>query len=138
VTDTVSEEKRSEIMSKIHSGKRKEKWTGMELKVHSWLKAKHIGHVMMPDVEGSPDVMLENGGDPIFLFLDGCFWHMCPEHYERPKSRQDYWKKHIEEASERREERREELPYDWVRIWEHDINSGEFKEIIEETLNGQS
>jgi len=136
MTDTVSEEKRSEIMSKIHSGKRKEDWTEMELKVHNWLKAKHIEHVMMPDVEGDPDVMLENGGNPIFLFLDGCFWHMCPKHYERPKSRQDYWREHIEEKSRERVRRRRELPYDWVRIWEHDINSGEFKEIIEETLEG--
>jgi len=138
MTDTVSEEKRSEIMSKIHSGKRKEKWTEMELKVHNWLKAKHIEHVMMPDVEGNPDVMLKNGGDPVFLFLDGCHWHCCPEHYRRPKSNQEYWIEHIEESNERREERRKELSYDWVRIWEHDINSGEFKEIIEETLNGQS
>jgi len=136
VTDIFSEEKRSEVMGKIHSGKRKEKWTGMELKVHNWLKAKHIEHTMMPEMEGDPDVALKNDGNPIFLFLDGCFWHCCPEHYERPKSRQDYWREHVEESNERREERREELPYEWERIWEHDVDSGEFKEIIEETLNG--
>jgi len=136
VTDIFSEEKRSEVMSKIHSGKRKEDWTEMELKVHNWLKAKHIKHLMMPDIEENPDVMLRNDGDPIFLFLDGCFWHCCPEHYERPKSRRKYWREHIEVSSQRREERRRRLPYEWVRIWEHDVNSGEFKEIIEETLNG--
>ncbi len=25
------------------------------------------------------------------VFVDGCFWHCCPEHGTVPKSNQDYW-----------------------------------------------
>ncbi|MGO2469908.1 MAG: very short patch repair endonuclease [Microbacterium gubbeenense] len=27
----------------------------------------------------------------IAVFIDGCFWHGCPEHYVPSKSNRDYW-----------------------------------------------
>lgn len=27
----------------------------------------------------------------IAVFMDGCFWHGCPEHYVRPKTNTSYW-----------------------------------------------
>ena len=27
----------------------------------------------------------------VAVFVDGCFWHGCPEHYRKPAINQDYW-----------------------------------------------
>src|SRR5690625_2954736 len=27
----------------------------------------------------------------VAVFVDGCFWHGCPEHFVPPKTNQDYW-----------------------------------------------
>jgi len=126
VTDTVSKEKRSEIMSRIQGGIARNR---MERIVHNWLKAKHIKHTMNPKLEGSPDILLKDSG--ICVFIDGCFWHRCPLHYRRPKSNAEFWRRHIEETDARREEKRQKLPYGWVRIWEHDVKSGMYKRVLE-------
>ena len=28
----------------------------------------------------------------IAVFIDGCFWHGCPEHFVAPKTNSDYWR----------------------------------------------
>jgi len=27
----------------------------------------------------------------VAVFVDGCFWHGCPEHYRKPAINKDYW-----------------------------------------------
>ena len=129
MTDVFSKEKRSEIMSKIHQP------TKIEDAVHGWLREEGIPFEPYPKVRGRPDtrLVLPDGGDH-YLFIDGCFWHCCPEHYRRPKSKRDYWVPHVEGSNARREERRKSLPYRWTRIWEHDVRSGNFKTIIRKIL----
>lgn len=122
--DTVSPERRSEIMSKIHQP------TKLENTVCEWLESAGIEHKMYPETGGRPDVLLPNRGDTVYVFVDGCFWHCCPLHYRRPKSRQEFWVSHLEESNRRREERRARLPYRWVRVWEHEVESGDFRDII--------
>jgi len=58
-------------------------------------------------------------------------------HYRRPKTRKKFWIPHVEESNARREEKRATLPYRWVRIWEHDVSSGDFEGIIMGLLGGQ-
>src|SRR4051794_31349953 len=57
------------------------------------------------------------------LFIDGCFWHGCPEHYVRPGSRNEFWDAKLRENVDR--DRRQTLKLDaegWtvVRVWEHE------------------
>jgi len=130
--DTVSRERRSEIMSRIHQP------TRLEDAVREWLESEGLEHEMYPKVEGRPDIRLETGDGPVYVFVDGCFWHCCPVHYRRPKSRQGFWIPHLEESNRRREERRSRLPYRWVRIWEHDVRSGRFKSLIKEEIHKRS
>lgn len=127
--DKISREKRSEIMSKIHQP------TRLEDTVRGWLESEGIEHEMYPKVGGKPDALLPNDGSPVYVFVDGCFWHCCPLHYRRPKSRQGFWIPHLEESNQKREDRRASLPYQWIRLWEHDVRSGEFKQIIRERIN---
>ncbi len=40
-------------------------------------------------------------GSKIAIFLDGCFWHGCPEHGTRPKSNSAFWRNKIDRNAER-------------------------------------
>ena len=56
------------------------------------------------------------------VFVDGCFWHGCPEHGTQPRTHSDYWRPKLE-----RNRRRDIATNDllqragWraVRVWEH-------------------
>ena len=122
--DVFSPAKRSEIMRRIRQP------TGLEGRVRGWLEAEGVPHEMYPRVEGRPDVRvrLPDGGD-LYVFIDGCFWHACPLHYREPKTNTDFWRRKIAKNVER-DARRAGLPYRWVRIWECQVESGEFKEIL--------
>lgn len=56
------------------------------------------------------------------VFLDGCFWHGCPEHGRPPKSNRDYWVPKLNRNAERDVEQTALLErggWSVVRIWEH-------------------
>jgi DNA mismatch endonuclease (patch repair protein) len=59
----------------------------------------------------------------IAVFVDGCFWHGCPEHASWPKSNADFWREKIETNRNRDADTDQRLNYlGWttVRIWEHE------------------
>ena len=132
MTDVFTKEKRSEVMSRIHQP------TRLEDTVHEWLAGQGIPHEMYPKVFGRPDIFVDGGKGSFYVFIDGCFWHCCPLHYRRPKSRQEFWIPHVEESNAKREELRKQLPYRWIRIWEHEVNDGSFKEKILRSLSVNS
>lgn len=59
----------------------------------------------------------------LYIFIDGCFWHGCPEHFQMPKSNADFWIKKIT-ANKRRdrdsESRLSDLGFTVLRFWEHE------------------
>lgn len=72
---------------------------------------------------GRADIALP--GRKIAIFIDGCFWHGCPEHYVRPRSRNEFWDHKLEENVLR--DRRQTLALDaagWtvIRLWEHSVS----------------
>lgn len=59
----------------------------------------------------------------VAVFIDGCFWHSCPEHGARPKRNVDYWDPKLERNRERDLENTSALEAaGWivVRAWEHE------------------
>jgi DNA mismatch endonuclease (patch repair protein) len=59
----------------------------------------------------------------VAVFVDGCFWHGCPEHYGEPRTNTGYWAPKIARNRERDEVVTRELcEAGWtvVRIWEHE------------------
>lgn len=80
-------------------------------------------------VDLSPTPALRSRADVLFVrerlavFVDGCFWHGCPEHGTFPKNNATWWRAKIE-ANRARDARIEaELrAAGWlvVRIWEHE------------------
>lgn len=59
----------------------------------------------------------------VVVFVDGCFWHQCPEHGTRPRSNIDYWLPKFKRTTERDAAATKslaELGWRVVRIWEHE------------------
>jgi len=72
-----------------------------------------------------PDVVLV--GARVAVFVDGCFWHGCPDHARKPRSNADYWGPKLDSNIERdRRVDRALTEAGWrvVRIWEHEAPSG--------------
>lgn len=58
----------------------------------------------------------------VAVFLDGCFWHGCPEHQVIPKANRTYWEPKLRRNVERDREvdrRLREAGWLVVRVWEH-------------------
>lgn len=74
------------------------------------------------NIKGCPDVFFPK--EQIAVFVDGCFWHGCPDHGKIPESHHGYWRSKIVGNMVRDEENTVLLEEDgWVvwRIWEHDL-----------------
>ncbi len=59
----------------------------------------------------------------VAVFVDGCFWHRCPEHGTRPRTNNAYWSAKIDRNVARdREQGRllEQAGWRVVRVWEHE------------------
>lgn len=69
------------------------------------------------------------------VFLDGCFWHSCPEHATSPRRNADYWLPKLE-ANRRRDRDKnlllESAGWHVLRFWEH-VPPAEVVKQIEET-----
>jgi len=59
----------------------------------------------------------------VAVFVDGCFWHGCPDHMTWPKANAEWWRAKIEAniARDRRtDEQLEEAGWTVVRVWAHE------------------
>ncbi len=63
------------------------------------------------------------GPAKVAIFVDGCFWHGCPEHATWPKRNSAFWREKIEKNRARDRDtdvRLEEAGWASVRVWEHE------------------
>ncbi|MGW5054865.1 very short patch repair endonuclease [Actinokineospora sp. NPDC004072] len=75
----------------------------------------------VPGVRREADVAFTRAR--VAVFVDGCFWHGCPEHATWPKSNADFWRAKIE--GNRARDRDTDARFaaaGWrvVRVWEHE------------------
>ena len=59
----------------------------------------------------------------VAVFIDGCFWHGCPEHFIPPKTNADYWRQKIQRNRDRDKETDRILAdagWTVLRFWEHE------------------
>ncbi|WP_196222659.1 very short patch repair endonuclease [Micromonospora sp. CP22] len=60
------------------------------------------------------------------VFLDGCFWHGCPEHHTVARTNAEFWAQKVATNRRRDADTNERLKADgWtvVRIWEHEATA---------------
>jgi DNA mismatch endonuclease (patch repair protein) len=59
----------------------------------------------------------------VAIFVNGCFWHGCPNHFVEPKTNPDYWKRKIDRNVQRDAETYQQLKSrGWlvITLWEHE------------------
>ena len=114
--DVLAPKQRSYCMSQIR---------GMDTKPEVVLRKAlwHLGfrYRIRNRLPGQPDLVFTSFRTVVFV--DGCFWHKCPEHFVQPKTRTQFWLKKINGNVARDQRNNEALRSEgWhvVRIWEHE------------------
>jgi DNA mismatch endonuclease (patch repair protein) len=62
-------------------------------------------------------------GVRVAVFVDGCFWHGCPEHGETPASNREWWRRKLDGNRRRDAETSEHLAslgWEVLRFWCHE------------------
>jgi DNA mismatch endonuclease (patch repair protein) len=57
------------------------------------------------------------------VFVDGCFWHCCPEHGRQPSVNNGYWSPKLQRNVDRDKQQTaalESAGWTVIRIWEHE------------------
>jgi DNA mismatch endonuclease, patch repair protein len=102
---------------------------GRDTKPEQSLRSAVFALGMRYRVDCAPVRGLRRRADLVFtrarvaVFVDGCFWHGCPEHFHVPSTNSEYWTAKIERNRLRdrdTDERLSGIGWTVVRIWEHD------------------
>ena len=85
------------------------------------------------------DVVLR--GDRVAVFLDGCFWHGCPDHFRPPATHADYWTAKI--AANRARDAStgallEAAGWAVIRVWEHEPTPDAARRVLAALLQVRS
>ena len=118
MSDVFSRKKRSEVMSRIRGSGN----LSTELRLIKLLRANGLsGWRRKHPLPGKPDFVFPEPG--LCVFVDGCFWHGCPDHSSRPKTNARYWSDKVQ-INYRRDRQTDDLlkgaGWTVVRIWEHE------------------
>ena len=134
MTDVLTPSQRSYCMSRIRS-----KNTGPELKLRRTLFRNGLRYKVKSLLAGKPDIVFSRAR--VVIFVDGCFWHGCPDHSRKPRTNAEYWGPKIEKNISKDAKVTLSLVRDgWfvIRLWEHqikdDVEGCAFK--IAQTVHG--
>lgn len=117
--DVLSPEQRHLCMAR-NQGKN----TKPEVSLRKACFALGLRYVVHPKLFGRPDFAFPRSR--VAVFVDGCFWHACPLHYQAPATRADFWRAKIDRNRSRDTEVTARLSRDgWtvLRVWEHEVRS---------------
>jgi len=84
MTDIWSKRKRSQVMGRIRKTD-----SSPELVLRSYLRRAKIPFRTYGVLPGTPDIVIDRS--KLAVFIHGCFWHGCPQHYRLPHSNVEYW-----------------------------------------------
>ena len=80
-----------------------------------------VHHRPLRGVRREADVLFTKAR--VAVFVDGCFWHGCPQHASWPKANAEWWRAKIEANRARDEDtdrRLQDAGWLVVRVWTHD------------------
>ena len=96
--------------------------TGPELLLRRALWSAGARYRLRYPLPGRPDIVFP--GPQIAVFVDGCFWHGCPEHGVQPLTNSEFWKRKIAQNMARDnliDVKLAAIGWRVVRVWEHDV-----------------
>lgn len=103
--------------------------TGPELRLRSELHRRGLRFRVDAPLPFLPrhriDVLF--GPAKVAVYVDGCFWHGCPEHGSIPKSNTDWWREKIDRVRRRdaaTDSKLQDEGWKVIRIWEHEPTGG--------------
>lgn len=73
------------------------------------------------DLPGRPDVAFSRA--KIAVFVDGCFWHRCPQHGTVPRNNREWWQAKLDRNVARdraKDVALAELGWVVLHVWEHE------------------
>ncbi|AMK76925.1 very short patch repair endonuclease [Methylomonas denitrificans] len=117
MSDVLTPSQRKYCMSRIRG-----KNTKPELHFRKVLWAGGFRYRLKNRLAGKPDIVFP--GKHLVIFVDGCFWHGCPEHSQVPKSNRGFWEEKLAKNKARDQEVNAILMQQgWkvLRFWEHEI-----------------
>ncbi len=105
--------------------KQRRRDTKPEIALRSALHRKglrfRVDHKVLPEMRSRPDIVF--GPSKVAVFVDGCFWHRCPEHGTTPKNNREWWEQKLD-ANVSRDRRVDaqlrEAGWVVLRVWEHE------------------
>ncbi|MEV0606595.1 very short patch repair endonuclease [Polymorphospora rubra] len=96
--------------------------TGPEMRLRRELHRRGMRfRVNFRELPGRPDIAFTRVR--LAVFVDGCFWHMCPIHSTMPKNNAEWWRQKLMRNVERDREKDVQLSLQgWhvLHIWEHE------------------
>jgi DNA mismatch endonuclease, patch repair protein len=99
--------------------------TSAEMELRRALHARglryRVNAAALPDKRRRVDIAFP--ATRVAVFVDGCFWHGCPDHATWPASNADFWRQKIETNRRRDRDTDAQLQnagWQVLRIWEHE------------------
>ena len=99
--------------------------TAPELALRSALHRRglrfRVDRAPLPGLRRRADVVF--GPTRVAVFVHGCFWHGCPEHYIAPRANREFWRAKVEGTRARDVDTGRvliEAGWEVVVVWEHD------------------
>ncbi|WP_369216376.1 very short patch repair endonuclease [Streptomyces flavofungini] len=99
--------------------------TKPERLIRSLLHAKGLRYRVaakpLPDLRRTADIVFRPA--KLAVFIDGCYWHGCPDHYVSPKTNTGYWSDKVTRNVARDRDtdaRLRDAGWTVLRFWEHE------------------
>ncbi|HKT31490.1 MAG TPA: very short patch repair endonuclease [Gammaproteobacteria bacterium] len=130
MADNLTKRQRSYCMSNIRG-----RDTNLELNFRKKLRQFGLRYRTKSKLIGKPDFVFSQY--QTVIFLDSCFWHGCPYHFQMPATNRAFWKEKIRRNKARdRTVTRTLRNHGWrvIRLWEHAIRNNE-KYVYQEIYN---
>lgn len=107
-------------MQAIRNRDTKPEWLIRRL-VHAQGLRYRVAAKPLPGLRRTADMVF--GPVKVAVFIDGCYWHGCPEHYVPPRTNPGYWSDKVARNMARdrdTDQRLEEAGWMVLRFWEHE------------------
>ncbi len=109
--------------------------TKPELRVRSLLHKRgmryRVNQRPLSEVRRTADIVFRKVR--IAVFIDGCFWHGCPDHFKQPGTNSEYWRDKVD-GNRRRDRETDALlikgGWQVLRFWEHE-DPGDVARMVE-------